>query len=169
MKTSFIRKVSMMFVVAVATMLGTGYAKAQQKVAEKELIGVWIMDSYCYEGEEKVVCGKDYSQVKVYRANGEYACAELVKLKDGTCKVLPHEYGTYSFKDGKYVEMGRDSNLNLEDKNTFTGHWKNRHDVWKKSKDMPDRLVDYIVDLCKINQGPSDDIHQMIRKYIMFR
>lgn len=102
----------------------------------------------------------------MYRPDGEYACAEVVKLKNGQFQILPHEYGTYTFKNGKYTEMGRDGNLNLVDKNTFTGQWFKRHDVWKKCTDMPDRLMDYIVDVCKAHQTPATDIQQLIDKYM---
>ena len=62
--------------------------------------------------------------------------------------------------------MGRDGNLNLVDKHTFTGQWMKRHDVWKKCTDMPDRLTDYVVDVCKAHQTPSADIQQLIGKYM---
>ena len=71
MKMISFKRLCVMLVLAVVAVCNTVEAKTKQKVADKELIGVWIMDSYCFEGEEKVVCGKNYSQVKVYRANGE--------------------------------------------------------------------------------------------------
>lgn len=169
MKMISFQKLCVMLVLAVVAVCNTVEAKTKQKVADKELIGVWIMESYCYEGEDKVECGKNYSQVKVYRANGEYACAEVARLRNGQVTIVPHEYGTYSFKDGNYVEMGREnSNLNLVDANTFTGQWKNRHDVWKKSTDMPKELEDYIVNKCKANQMPDANVQKLIKTYILF-
>lgn len=138
---------------------------AQQRVADKELIGVWLMESMQFEGEEKTICGKDYSQIKVYRANGEYACAELVKSKDGKCTVLPHEYGTYTFKNGNYTEMGRSGILLMDDNNTFHGKWMNRHDVWKK-RDIPEKLVNFIVEKCKVAQNNSPVMQDLMKKYV---
>ena len=55
------------------------------KVDDKELIGVWLMESMQWEGEKKTMCGKatGYTQFKYYGADGEYACAELALSKDG--------------------------------------------------------------------------------------
>ena len=68
---------------------------AQTKVDDKEIIGVWIMESMQYEGEKKTVCGKEtgYTQFKYYGADGEYACAQIVLTKDDRVVVMPHEYG----------------------------------------------------------------------------
>ena len=165
MKTNLLKKTGAWLMMAMLA-LWSGTTMAQQKVTDKDLHGVWLMESFYFEGEDKVKCGVDYTQVKVYRPNGEYACAEIVKLKNGQFQILPHEYGTYTFKNGKYTEMGRDGNLNLVDKNTFTGQWFKRHDVWKKCTDMPDRLTDYIVDVCKAHQTPATDIQQLIDKYM---
>ena len=90
------------------SMLHPTSAKAQAKVADKEIIGVWVMTSMKYDGENKEYINGSYSQVKVYRANGEYACAEICRDR-GKCYVLPHEWGTYSLVGGKYTEMGRDA------------------------------------------------------------
>lgn len=154
---------------ATMALVSGGKVMAQQKVADKELIGVWVMESMQWEGEEKFVCGETYTQVKFYGANGEYACAEVVKQKDGSCRVLPHEYGTYTFKNGVYTEMGRKTGpdgLKLIDKNTFTGVWQKRHDVWKKSTNMSEELRKYIVDKCKANQAPSADMQKLIKQFL---
>lgn len=136
------------------------------KVSDSDLVGTWVMESMQWEGEKKIECGIKYTQVKVYRADGEYACAEVAKQNDGTFVVLPHEYGTYTYKNGIYTEMGREpSVLQLVDKTTFKGQWKKRHDVWKKRTNMPERLTQYIVDCCKTKQAPAE-IQQMIRKHM---
>lgn len=153
----------------IVALLNSGKVMAQRAVADKELIGVWVMESMQFEGEEERKCGTNYTQVKVYGADGEYACAEVSRQKDGTFRVWPHEYGTYTFKNGVYTEMGRTTGpnaLKLVDKNTFKGVWFNRHDVWKKVTDMPAELKDYIVFVCKANQTPSVVIQTMIKKYI---
>ena len=156
-----------MFVMAVVLMSALDVNAQTTKVADKELIGAWVMESMQFEGEKKIMCGKEsgYSQFKYYGPDGEYACAEIVLNKDGKVVVLPHEYGTYTFKNGVYTEMGRstkDGDMVLVDKNTFKGRWKNRHDVWKKTA-LPDKVVKYIVNCCKSKETPAD-IQQLIKK-----
>ena len=161
MKKSVINKLLLSVTLLIMMLTSASPVKAQ-KVADKELVGVWLMESMQWEGESKTMCGKDYTQVKVYRANGEYACAEIAK-NNNKYIVLPHEYGTYTFKNGKYTEMGRNGILKLVSKDTFTGQWKTRHDVWKK-KAMPAKLVDYIVMCCKTKEG-TKEMQDLIKKY----
>ena len=156
-----------MFVMAVVLMSTLQVNAQTTKVADKELIGAWVMESMQFEGEKKIICGKEsgYSQFKYYGPDGEYACAEIGLNKDGKVVVMPHEYGTYTFKNGVYTEMGRstkDGDMVLVDKNTFKGRWKNRHDVWKKTA-LPDKVVKYIVNCCKSKETPAD-IQQLIKK-----
>ena len=140
------------------------------KVADKELVGTWMMVSMQYDGEKTIVCGKGsgYSQFKYYGADGEYACAELALTK-GKIVVMPHEYGKYSFKNGVYSEMGRPAvkpeEMQLIDKTTFKGRWKNRNDIWKKIN-LSDKAVKYILDCCKTRETPAD-VEQNI-KQVMF-
>ena len=143
------------------------HASAQTKVADKELAGVWIMESMQWDGEKKTVCGKEtgYTQFKYYGTDCEYACAQIALTKDGSVVVMPHEYGTYTFKDGWYSECGRAAIKDaviLTDKNTYQGTWNNRHDIWKK-RTLPDRLVRYILDCRKTKETPAD-IQQLIKK-----
>lgn len=144
--------------------------KAQQKMADKELIGVWVMEYFLYDSGEKISFGNTFTAVKVYRADGEYACAQIAREHDGTPKILPHEYGTYTFKDGKYTEMGRDGGkeaIIFDDKTHFHGRFMNRYEGWKKKTDMPSKLVDYIVAKCKAKQeGDPKDIQQMIEQHV---
>ena len=156
-----------MFVMAVVLMSTLQVNAQTTKVADKELIGAWVMESMQFEGEKKIMCGKEsgYSQFKYYGPDGEYACAEIGLNKDGKVVVMPHEYGTYTFKNGVYTEMGRstkDGDMVLVDKTTFKGRWKNRHDVWKKTA-LPDKVVKYIVNCCKSKETPAD-IQQLIKK-----
>ena len=137
------------------------------KVDDKELVGVWYLESMQWEGEKKTVCGKasGYTQFKFYGADGEYACAELALTKEGNVVVMPHEYGTYTFKDGWYSEMGREKIKDAivwVDKTTTKDTWRNRHDIWKKIS-MPDKAVKYIVNCCKMKQTPSD-VQQIIKQ-----
>lgn len=95
MKTNLLKKTGTWLLVAMLT-LWNGTLMAQQKVTDKDLHGVWLMESFYYEGEDKVKCGVDYTQIKVYRPDGEYARAEVVKLKNDQFQIFPHEYGTYT-------------------------------------------------------------------------
>lgn len=82
-----------MLVMAVVLMSALQMNAQTTKIADKELIGTWVMESMQFEGEKKVVCGKTsvYSQFKYYGADGEYACAEIALMKDGKVVVMPHE------------------------------------------------------------------------------
>ena len=171
MKKTNLKKAMMIVLVAVMAMVNAAPLMAQQKVADDYLVGTWVMESMKWEGSDENLCNSNYSQIKVYRANGEYACAEIAKANDGSVHVLPHEYGTYTLKNGKYSEMGRPEvkadGFVVVDKNTFKGRWMNRHDSWKRTS-LPDKLVDYIVALCKAKQeGDPKDIQQMIKTHIL--
>ena len=157
----------MMLMMTAMLMCAIGMNAQTTKIADKELVGAWIMESMQYEGEKKIMCGKEtgYTQFKYYGADGEYACAQIALTKEGKCVLMPHEYGTYTFKDGWYSEMGREKikdGMKLTDKNTAIGTWMNRHDVWKK-KVLPDKVVKYIVNCCKFREAPAD-IQQLIKQ-----
>lgn len=137
-------------------------------VTDRDLIGVWTLEWMQFDGEKKIMCGKTtgYSQFKYYGPDGEYACAEIAMTSDGKVVVMPHEYGTYTFKNGVYSEMGRSASpLTLTDKTHFRGRWKNRSDSWVKQPNMPEKVVRYIVDYCKLKQTPAD-IQQSIKQNI---
>ena len=137
-------------------------------VTDRDLIGVWTLEWMQFDGEKKIVCGKEtgYTQFKYYGPDGEYACAEIVLTRKGTVVVMPHEYGTYTFKNGVYSEMGRPaSTLTQTDKTHFRGRWKNRSDSWVKHPQMPDKVVRYIVERCKLKDTPAD-IQQSIKQNI---
>lgn len=136
------------------------------KTTDADLIGVWVMESMSYEGSKTNYIGGDYNQVKVYRANGEYACAEVARISDTETMILPHEYGAYSFINGKYTECGRNGTVIMLDKIHFEGQWRNRHDKWRKVTNMPAELVDYIVDKCKRKNDPKN-IQTLTNKFIL--
>ena len=149
-----------MLVIAVALVSVLQVSAQNAKIADKELVGTWILESMQWEGEKKTVCGKQtgYTQFKYYGADGEYACAELALTKEGKVVIMPHEYGTYTFKDGWYSEMGREKikdALVWVDKTTIKGTWQTRHDIWKK-KNLPAKMAKYIIDSCKSRNVPAD-------------
>ncbi len=167
MKKSNAKRVAAFLALMIITMVNAASSFAQAKVDDKEIIGVWIMSSMKYEGESKEYIGDSYNQVKVYRANGEYACAEIVKEKNGNYRILPHEYGTYYLKNGQYSEMGRKPiTYQWVDKTTSKGRWMNRIDIWKKVTDMPEALTQHIVDKCKANQSSPRNIQDLMKKHI---
>ena len=158
-----------MFVMAVTLMSALQMMAQNTKVADKELIGAWIMESMQFDGEKKTICAKasGYSQFKYYGADGEYACAEIA-LSNGKVVLMPHEYGTYTFKNGVYSEMGRPAvkpeEMQLIDNTHFKGRWMNRNDIWKKVA-LPQKTIRYIVDACKSKNVPAD-IQQDIKQYM---
>lgn len=162
-KTQFIRIAAMLIAFVSTTVLCAQPRKA--KVADRDLIGVWIMQSVQVEGHKKQTMGSEYNQIKVYRENGEYACAEVVRDGDEIL-ILPHEYGTYTMQDGTYTECGRKGTLIMVDKTHFEGQWFNRHDYWRKVSGLPDALIDYVVDKCRRKTDPKD-IQALTRKFIL--
>lgn len=169
MKKNLAKRIMTFGAILFLAMLTPNCIKAQRKVADKELVGVWIMTSMKFDGEGMNYISDNYTQVKVYRADGEYACAEILKSNDGAYVIVPHEYGTYSFKNGKYIEMGHEipsENMILTSKTTFKGRWKNRYDTWKKVTDMPEALTQHIVDKCKPSQASPQEMQKLMKKYI---
>ena len=139
-------------------------------VTDRDLIGVWILKWMQYDGEKKIMCGKTtgYTQFKYYGPDGEYAAAGIVLSTEGKIVVIPQEYGTYSLKNGWYMEMGRPALKDaviLTDKTHYRGRWKNRSDSWVKQPNMPEKVVRYIVDYCKLKDTPAD-ISQSIKQNI---
>ena len=150
-----------MLVMAVALMSVLQLSAQNAKIDDKEIIGVWLMESMQWEGEKLIKCGKEtgYIQFKYYGADGEYACAEIAMNKEGKCVVMPHEYGTYTLKDGWYSEMGRKpikDAIVWVDKTTTKGTWMKRHDIWKKQTTIPEKLTRYIVECCKMKNTPEE-------------
>ncbi len=154
---------------------------AQEKASDREeLFGVWYMEWRKYDKEDEMLHIKDtnYTCVKVFRPDGEYACLETWLRKDSSLVVLPYEYGTYSFKNGEYIEMGRKmipgkTSFQLVNEDTRTGRWNNSIDQSKKIKNCPKVLEQFFVDGCKYQVIPVDEdgnidkkIEKMIKQYI---
>ena len=167
MKKNHVTRIAAFLSVMLLALLNVNSAKAQAKVDDKEIIGVWIMTSMKWEGENKENISENYNQVKVYRANGEYACAQIAKQSNGKYRILPHEYGTYYLKNGKYSEMGREEiTYNWVDKVTSKGRWHNRIDKWKKIVDFPKSLEQHIVDKCKASAESPKEMQDLMKKYL---
>lgn len=147
-------------------LVGVSPAAAQKrKLPDKAIVGTWLMVSMEYTGESwKKVCGDDYSQIKYYGPTGEYACAEILK-RGNNYYIYPHEYGTYTYNNGHYTEMGRQGVFIIKG-NTARGRWYNRVDVWKKVR-IPEELRKDVVWRCKANAKPSARIQKMIHQYIL--
>lgn len=94
-----------------AMFISSNVMAQKAKTTDKDLIGVWVMESMKFEGQKENYIGGDYNQIKVYRANGEYACAEVARVSESETMILPHEYGTYTFKNGKYTECGHNGTV----------------------------------------------------------
>lgn len=161
------RRFALAVAIMLMAMLHASCALAQVKVSDKEIVGVWIMTSMKYDGEDREYISENYSQIKVYRANGEYACAEIIRQSDGKYYVAPHEYGKYTLKNGMYSEMGRKPiPYGWTSKTTSTGRWQNIVGCWKKVTDMPETVAQHVVDKCKAAQPSPENIQQMMKKHI---
>lgn len=155
-------------------------AHAQDKASDREeLFGVWYMEWMKYDKENEILHIKDtkYTRCKVFRPDGEYASLEMWLRNDGNIVLSPHEYGTYSYKNGEYIEMGRKlipgiSEFNLTDDETINGRWYNATDQIKKVKNCPKEIEQFFVDCCKYRTIPKDEdgkiekIEKMIKQYI---
>ena len=159
-----------MLMMAVTLMSALQVCAQTTQVADKELIGAWMLEWMQYDGEKKIMCGKGttYTSFKYYGADGEYACCEIALSKDGKIVPMPHEYGKYTYKNGRYSEMGRPvvkpEEMKMIDKTHFRGRWKNRTEAWKKVA-LPEKTVRFIVDCCKSKNTPAD-IQQQIKQYM---
>lgn len=150
-----------LLVMAVTLMSALQVCAQTTKVTDKDIIGVWVMEWCQFDGEKKMTCGKPMGSttMKYMGPDGEYACCNIALSNGGKVVVMPHEYGKYTYKDGKYSEMGRPvvrpEQFQLIDKTHFRGRWKNRADGWKKIT-LPKNVTRYIVDCCKSKNVPAD-------------
>ena len=120
--------------------------KTGKIVSDEELRGVWVYTSYRV-GDK--MFDNDFHSIKIYGENGEYCCARAQKLRCGTYRILPVDYGTYVFRNGEYTECGRKGNLNLVSSTEFNGMYIGRLECWEKIVDFPEELKLYIVnDFC---------------------
>lgn len=161
MKTSVINPSSIIFTLLMLISLNT--SAQNYKPADSDIHGLWMLEWMQWDGEKKTICGSatGYTQYKYYGPNGEYCCAEVSRGKDGVIHIRPHEYGTYTYKDGWYSEMCREKSNTLQggvqfvDKDTFKGRWKTLNAMWKRIKLSPE-TTRFIVDCCKSANLPAN-------------
>lgn len=159
---SLIAKVAVcicMMMLAVTTVSG----QTNYRPADKDIVGAWILKLVAFDNEGRVAPGPEIVRIKIYRSNGEYACAEIVKNKNGETRIAPHEYGTYSYKNREYYEMGRKGSLTFINHDTFNNRWKTSSETWTRLKNPPAKLINFLVEKCRTYKIPAG-INQMIIK-----
>jgi len=159
------------FVVALVALFTVSISANAQSKDGNTLEGVWVMEKTLTDGSATpTVCANTYTRVKVYGKNGEYCCAQVIMDKSGNISVYPHEYGTYSYKNGKYTECDRDGGpIKFTGKNNFNGHWSNITEYWYRNPEFPDNLRSHIVSKCKINFIEKNKKNQILMKeYVLY-
>lgn len=136
----------------------------QRAVLEDDnLKGVWVYTSYRV-GDR--VFENDFHSIKIYGDNGEYCSARAQKLRCGTYRILPIDYGTYVYRNGEYTECGRKGNLNLVSPTEFNGMYIGRLECWEKVVDFPAELKEYIVNECrKAVLGEDAEYQRLMGEY----
>lgn len=56
------------------------HAQKRKVLPDKRIVGVWILQSKQYEGEQKIVCGKKYSSFKCACAMGFYLLRPDIRI-----------------------------------------------------------------------------------------
>ena len=149
-------------------------ANAQSK-DDNSLVGVWVFEQYKIDGREITKAPETYSSVKIYGENGEYCCAQIMKdAGNGVIKVKPHEYGTYSYKNGKYIECGRPGGndaIIFTGKNNFHGHFANRTEYWCRNVNFSDDLRKHIIAACKAACAGDWDvkIQTLLKNQVLYK
>ena len=132
-------------------------------VLDEELKGVWVYTSYRI-GDK--MFDNDFHSIKIYGEDGEYCCARAQKLRCGTYRILPVDYGTYVFRNGEYTECGRKGNLNLISSTEFNGMYIGRLECWEKIVDFPEELKLYILNECrKAVLGDNVELQNLMERY----
>lgn len=137
--------------------------RTEKTVPDEELKGVWVYTSYMV-GDK--MFSNDFHSIKIYGEDGEYCCARAQKLRCGTYRILPVDYGTYVFRNGEYTECGRKGNLNLVSSTEFNGMYIGRLECWEKVVDFPQELKLYIVNECrKAVLGDDMELQNLMERY----
>ena len=139
-----------------------------QSEQEKMMAGVWKFNGYTNAEGEKFDGGKNFSAVKIYNPDGEYCFAQFYIYSDGTVDVKPHDYGTWSYKNGQYMECGRKGEIISLTRKEFRGKWNGLEDSWLRVERLPEKFTTYIMSMCRILDTRSD-IKEIILRDIFNR
>lgn len=143
--------------------LATSHAQ-RTKINEKNIIGCWTLSSVSFVGENKVV-KPNVARFKIYEPNGEYACVEILQdLTANKFQIIVHEYGTYSYRNGTYIEMGRkDSKITSLTPTDMHSLWRISNEHWKKVNNISSRLKKYILQKCRMSTMPPEINNELSR------
>lgn len=139
-----------------------------QSEQEKMMVGVWKFNGYTDAKGKKFDGGKNFSAVKIYNPDGEYCFAQFYIYSDGTVDVKPHDYGTWSYKNGQYMECGRKGEIISLTKKEFRGKWNGLEDSWLRVEKLPEKFTTYIMSMCRVLNTRSD-IKEIILRDIFNR
>ena len=141
---------------------------AAQSEQEEMMVGVWKFNGYTNSKGEKFDGGKNFSAVKIYNPDGEYCFAQFFIYADGTVDVKPHDYGTWSYKNGQYMECGRKGEIFMLTKKEFRGKWNGLEDSWLRVENLPEKFTTYIMSMCRVLDTRSD-IKEIVLRNIFNR
>ena len=127
-----------------------------QSEQEKMMVGVWKFNGYTNVKGEKFDMGKNFSAVKIYNPDGEYCFAQFYIYSDGSLDVKPHDYGTWSYKNGQYMECGRKGEIISLTRKEFRGKWNGREDSVLRVDKLPEKFTTYIMSICRVLDTRSD-------------
>ena len=120
------QKFKSIWLIMLMAFVGATNVSAQTE-QEKMMAGVWKFNGYTNAKGEKYDMGKNFSAVKIYNPDGEYCFAQFYIYADGTVDVKPHDYGTWSYKNGQYMECGRKGEIISLTKKEFRSKDSNSH------------------------------------------
>ena len=127
-----------------------------QSEQEKMMVGVWKFNGYTDAKGKKFDGGKNFSAVKIYNPDGEYCFAQFFINSDGSVDIKPHDYGTWSYKNGQYMECGRKGEIISLTKKEFRGKWNGLEDSWLRVEKLPEKFTTYIMSMCRTLDTRSD-------------
>ncbi len=161
MNLQFLKR-AMLLIVAILSM-NILTVSAQKKIQDSAILGVWYMEYAFYEGEVPLhVKDMDYVHIKIFRANGKFAMANIYKTTSGLVLVRPLGYSSYSMKNGVYTENGKIFKWEWLNDYTYQGGWRERKDQWKKIKNCPKEVEDYIFELCRLSTTPEGELRKQL-------
>lgn len=164
MKRMYLKTICLMMLLAFIGVTSI-FAQTEQ---EKMMTGVWKFNGYTNSKGEKFDMGKNFSAVKIYASDGEYCFAQFFIHPDGTVDVKPHDYGTWSYKNGQYMECGRKGEILSLTKKEFRGKWNGLEDSWLRVEKLPEKFTTYIMSICR-GLDTRSDIKEIILRDIFKR